>query len=210
MCIAGVPALPDSTRTEIDVLCVGLTIELGCKQPHDMHPGLAAIARELAHRCSPAIGLRKFRGELVDDMSQTMDLLLAHDLARYAAGILHILVAIEYLRHRRRLRADGIPQMNREDQRVPARIVVKYGFRRCIGQDSAVPIKLAIDAHRRKGRRQRTRGHEMLYCDGSLSTVEIAHPASANVSSADRQAWSAAIDKIEVYEFLKGALQRLR
>ena len=36
--------------------------------------------------------------------------------------------------------------MHGKDQRVPARVVVEHGFRRRVGEDAAVPIKLAVDA----------------------------------------------------------------
>ena len=74
---AGVPALLDTLGTEIDILGVGLAIELRREQPHHMHRGLAAIARQFTHRRAVALGLRDTRGELVDDVPQPVKLLLA-------------------------------------------------------------------------------------------------------------------------------------
>jgi hypothetical protein len=45
------------------VIALRLAIELRRKQPHHMHPHLAAIARKLAHCVAVALGLRQFRGE---------------------------------------------------------------------------------------------------------------------------------------------------
>src|SRR5690349_24690003 len=102
MRVAGRPSLPDAVGAEVDILGVGFAIELRRKEAHDVHPGLAAIACELAHSRAIALTLGQTRGELVDDMAQPMGLLLAYDLACDAAGILDVLVAVEHLRHRGR------------------------------------------------------------------------------------------------------------
>src|SRR5437773_2374875 len=48
--IAGVPALHDAGRAEVDVLGVVLPGQLRGEQPHHMHPRRAAIARQFLHR----------------------------------------------------------------------------------------------------------------------------------------------------------------
>jgi hypothetical protein len=132
MRIAGVPALLDAIRAEVDVLGMGFAIELRREQAHHMHPGLAAITCQFARRSAAALGFRQVRDKLVDDVTQPVDLLLPHDLAGDPAGILHILVPVEHFRHGGRLRARRIPQVDGEDQRVLARIVVEHGLRRRI------------------------------------------------------------------------------
>jgi hypothetical protein len=154
-----------------------------------------------------ALNLGQPRGELVDDMAQAMRLLLACNVADDPAGILHILMAVEYLRHRDGLGARGIPQMYGEDQRVPARVVVKHRFGRRVRQDAAVPIKLAIDAHRRKCRRQRARRHNVFDAELAIAAVEIPHLAGPNMGRADGQTRHAVIDQIEIDEFTKGLFQ---
>src|SRR5215212_2835072 len=47
MAVAGIQALHDSGRAEIDILGVVLAAELRDEQPHDMHPGRTAITGEL-------------------------------------------------------------------------------------------------------------------------------------------------------------------
>src|ERR1700726_3809233 len=74
MRVAGVPALLDAIRAEVDVLGVGFTIELWREQADHMHPGLAAIARQFARRRAVALGLGQARGKLVDDVTEPVDL----------------------------------------------------------------------------------------------------------------------------------------
>ena len=44
----------------------------------------------------------------------------------------------------------GLPEMHREDQRVAARMIVEDALGRRVGENAAVPIELAVDAHRRE------------------------------------------------------------
>jgi hypothetical protein len=98
-----------------------------------MHAGRAAVAGEFAHGIELALLLGQARDELVDDVAQPVRLLLARDVAGDAAGILHVLVAVEHVLHRGRLVAGRIPQVHGEDQRVAARVVVEHGLRRRVG-----------------------------------------------------------------------------
>src|SRR5258705_12895254 len=107
--IAGVPALHDAGWAEVDILGVGLAFELRRQQPDHMHPRRATVTRKLPHRLAVALGFRKPRGELIDDMAQAMRLLLARDLARDPGGILHVLVPVQHFRHRGRLGSGRIP-----------------------------------------------------------------------------------------------------
>ena len=70
---------------------------------------------------------------------------------------------------------DRIPQVHGKDQRVLARIVVEDRFGRRVREDAAVPIEFAVDAHRRKGRRQRARRHDVLDAEFAVAAVEISH-----------------------------------
>ena len=69
MVVTGIPPLHDPGRAEINILGVILAAELRGEQPHHMHPGRTAIASELPHRLTVALGLRQPRGELVDDVA---------------------------------------------------------------------------------------------------------------------------------------------
>src|SRR3712207_8299322 len=51
--------------------------------------------------------------------------------------------------------------------------------------DSAVPIELAVDPHRREGRGQRAGRHDMAKVERHVARVEIAHLAGAHVRGAD-------------------------
>ena len=67
--------------------------------------------------------------------------------------------------------AHRIPQMHGEDQRVLARIVVEDRLGRRVGEDAAVPVELAVDAHRRERRRQRAGRHDVLDADLAMSRL---------------------------------------
>ena len=95
------------------------------------------------------------------------------------------LLAVQHLPDRVRLRPVRVPDMDGEDQRVPPGIVVEHGFRGGVREDAAVPIKLAVDPHRREGRRQRTGGHDVPDAKPGVTAVEIAHLAGADMGGAD-------------------------
>jgi hypothetical protein len=76
----------------------------------------------------------------------------------------------------------------------PARIVVKNGFGRRVGKNSAIPIELAVDADGREGRRQRAARHDVL--DGVRRRVEIDEITRPDVDGADTQAGRASIETI--------------
>src|SRR5215470_9384832 len=76
------------------------------------------------------------------------------DMTRDAARILNVLVAMEHLPDALRLRPHRIPHVHGEDEGAMTRVVVEDRLGRRVGENSAVPIELAIDAYGRKGRRQ--------------------------------------------------------
>jgi hypothetical protein len=95
------------------------------------------------HRLAVALGLGQPCRKFVDDMTQAMDLLLSGDLGRDPAGILDVLMPVEHFRHRGGLRTRRIPEMDGEDLRILARIVVEHRFGRRVREHAAVPIQLA-------------------------------------------------------------------
>src|SRR5690242_17118598 len=116
MAVTGLPTLQNARRTEIDVLGMVLVVELRSEQPDHMHLRRTAVARQLSYCHVVALGLRQTRSQLIDNVTQTMRLLLSLDMARNPTGILHVLVPVQHLRHRRRLGAQRIPEMYRKDQ----------------------------------------------------------------------------------------------
>ena len=130
---------------------------------------------------------RQALGQFAHDVAQPMDLRLAGDVALAAAGELDVLVARHHLLDRRRMRAGGLPHVDREDQRVAARHVVEHDLDGRVRIDAAVPVRLAIDGDRRKGRRQRAGRHDVARAKRHVPGVEVAHLAGADVDGADRQ-----------------------
>jgi hypothetical protein len=133
--------------------------------------------------------------EFVDHVTQAMGLTLADDVIGNAAGVLDILLPMQHLPDRARFWAGRVPHVHREDQRVAAGIAVEDRLGRRIGENAAVPVELAIDAHCWKRRRQCTRRRNVLDLDLGISAVEIAHHAGADVSGADHQARPALVDE---------------
>ena len=88
-------------------------------------------------------------------MAEAVKLLLALDVAVVAARELDVLLAAEHLLERLRLGAGDVPHLVGEHDGVAPRIVAEHRLDRRVGKDAAVPVGLAVDAHRGKGRRQR-------------------------------------------------------
>ena len=208
MSVARIPAPLDAGRAEIDVLGVGLAIVFRRLQAHHMHSRLTTIARQFADKRLVEFGVGQPCSKLVDDMTQAMNLLLPCDLGRDPAGILHVLLPVEHFAHGSRLGAKRIPEVNGEDQRVLARVVVEHRFGRRVRQHAAVPVELAFDPHRRKGRRQRARCQDVLDRKCATEAVEIAHLAGPHMGGTNREPRAAAIDQIEIDELKKCLLQR--
>ena len=117
-------------------------------------------------------------------------------------------MTVEHLPDGAGLGSHGIPHVNREDEGVASRMVVENRFARRVGKNPAVPIELAVDANRRKGRRQRAGRHDVLGGDFACAAVEIAHLAGAHMGGADGEPRLAAIDEIKIDQLFKGLLQR--
>ena len=86
-------------------------------------------------------------------MAKPVRLALAQDVARDPARILDVLGAVQNLPDGLGLLSRRVPEMYREDDRVAPGLIVEDALRRCVGEDAAVPIKLAVDAHRGKSGR---------------------------------------------------------
>ena len=127
-----------------------------------------------------------------------MGLHLAGDVAGDPARILDVFLAMRDLPHRLRLRPDRVPHVHGEDQGVAARVVVEDHLGRRIGENAAVPIELAVDAHGREGRRQCARCQDVLDADLDFAAVEVAHLAGAHMRGADREPRLAPVDEREI------------
>src|SRR5262245_2518201 len=92
--------------------------------------------------------------QLRHHVAQLVDLPLSRDMTRDTARILNVLLAVEHLPDALRLRPHRIPHVHGEDEGAMTRVVVEDRLGRRVGENSAVPIELAIDAYGRKGRRQ--------------------------------------------------------
>jgi hypothetical protein len=117
---------------------------------------------------------------------------------------LNIVLAVENLPDGVRLGSVWIPHVDSEHQRVAAWVVVEYRLDRRVGDNSSVPIKFAVDAHRRKGRRQRARCHYM--ADREL---RIAHFTGLDVCRANREPCRASVNRWKTHEIRQGFFERM-
>src|SRR5208282_2076870 len=173
--IASRPPAADTLAAEVDILGMVFPFERRGKEPDDMHSSQASITRHFTHQIGFAFALRQAHGKFGDDMPQAVNLLLPLDLADGTAAILNVFLAIENLIDGVWFGPVGIPHVDREHQRVAARIVIEYRLNRGVGNDSSVPKKLAVDSHRRKSRWQSARCHHMADRELRVATVKVAH-----------------------------------
>ena len=92
-------------------------------------------------------------GDLADDVTQMVDLLLPGNVALGAARVLNVLLPAHDLPQRVRLGTLRVPHVRGKDHRVLARLVIEHGLDRRVRIDASVPIGLAVDADGRKRRR---------------------------------------------------------
>ena len=145
--ISRVPAGADSIRGEVDVLGVVLVINARHQEADNMHLRDAAVAGQLAHHLAISLFGRYLLHQLADDMAQAVALLLTGDMAGDPTRILNVFLPVKNFPDCARHRPRRIPQVNREDKRVSARIVVEDHLGWRIGENAAVPIELVIDAY---------------------------------------------------------------
>src|ERR1700675_262670 len=110
-----------------------------------------------------------------------MGLRLPNHMARNPARILNVLVPMKDLRDRSRLGTGRVPHMRREDQRVPAWVVIKHDLGWGVRQNAPIPVELAIDADRGKRRRQRARSKNMPYRNVRRDPSRLAHLADSQL-----------------------------
>src|SRR5258708_34346251 len=93
--------------------------------------------------------------QLRDHVAQLVNLTLSRNMTRDAARVLDVLVPVKYFPDGLWLRSNRVPHVHRENQGVATRVVVEDCLGRRVGENSAVPLEVAIDANGWKGRRQR-------------------------------------------------------
>src|SRR3546814_7060853 len=88
--------------------------------------------------------------------------------------------------------------------------MVEHMLERRVGDDAAVPIKLAVDLHRREPRRKRARRHDMLGSDSPIAAIEIDEIARPDVDRSRTIAYRAIVQQVEVDELQQRVAKRLR
>src|SRR5436190_10608872 len=171
------PPCTDARGREVDVLGVVLGVELRRDKSRDVHRRTAAPGGEFPGMWGIAETGRKLLRKLSDNVAQVVDLLLARDMALGPARELDVLLSSHHLPHRSRLRAFRIPDVHGKDHRIPPRLVVEHRLDWGIRIDAAVPVRLTVDPHSGKRRRQGARRKHVLDAEGFVAAVEIAHLA---------------------------------
>src|SRR5262245_18921811 len=101
-----------------------------------------------------------------------------------------------------------VPEIDLERERVSPRPVVEHPLQGRVGNETTIPIVLAIDLCGRKARRQRAAGDDMGGGDPVDGGIEIDEIPGPHVDRVDTQARAAGIDAIKVDQALERGLQR--
>ena len=193
--IAGFPARPDPGGAEIDVLGVVLAVDRRRQQPHDVHAGQAAIARQFAHLDRSAAR--------VSGMRLASSAMTCRSRWICFWRVMWLTARLEYWMSFCRFSTCqmvsgsgpcGFQMCTANTSELRRGYVVEHRLDRRVRQDAAVPIELAVDADRRKGRRQRAGRHHVADAERHFAAVEIAHLGGPHVGGADRQPRRALVD----------------
>src|SRR6516165_11957379 len=103
-----------------------------------------------------------------------------------------------------------MPQLNTEDERTAAGIIVEDRLDRRIGKDAAIPVEFAIGVDRRKRRRQRSGRHDLLDSYSGPTAVKIMHHAGPDISGTDSQPRLPSVDDRAVHQLSQCFAERLR
>src|SRR5262249_51210389 len=95
-----------------------------------------------------------------------------------------------------------VPEIDLEGERVSPRPAIEHPLQGRVGNETTIPIVLAIDLRGREARRQRAAGDDMCGSDPVGGGVEIDEIPAAHVDRADTQARAAGIDAIKVDQAL--------
>src|SRR6516165_1569012 len=115
------PARADSGTAEVEILHMVLAPDLWGEEPDNVHPCQTAIARHFPDSIAPALRFGQPGGKLGNNMAQAVNLFLPPDVTDGAARILNILLAVENLRDRLRLRPIRVPDVDSEHNGITAR-----------------------------------------------------------------------------------------
>lgn len=148
--IAAFPSRVDACTAEIDVAVEVFIAQARRYKSHEVHARGATVGGELLHRRIFASTFRKPACQLSDHVSQSVDLFLAKQVAARAARVQDFLVPAKHLPDRFGFRAGRIPELNGKDRRAAARFIIEHGLDRRVRVDPAIPIRLAVDDHRRE------------------------------------------------------------
>jgi hypothetical protein len=102
------------------------------------------------------------------------------------------------------------PEIDLEGERVAPRLGGENPRQRRVGDDTAIPIILAVNLDRGKTGRQRARSHEMLGAQPALGAVEVDEIAGAHIDGGDAHPGFTGIQPIEIDQALQGRLERCR
>ena len=148
--------------------------------------------------------------QLVDRMSHVVPFTQRIRREPGPAGIAYVLLAlVDLVKIGRPMVPMRRKQVDLKDHPTAAWIIIHHVLQRGVGEESSVPILLAVDLDGWKTWRQRTAGHYVLGANPHLSTVEIGKVAGPNGDRADAQPHLVAgVDAIEIDEPLQRSPQR--
>ena len=174
-----------------------------------MHGGIATDRIEFAHFLAAQRIRRQLRAQHAHQPPQLVPAQVGIDMALRPRREHDILLPRLHLLDALRFRAVGAPQVHHEADGIDTRFVDEHRFQRRVRIQAAVPVKFAVDAHRRKARRHRAACHHVRNADVLLQRIEIVEPAAGNADRADRQAYAfRVVERAQVDQCVERCLER--
>ncbi|HZZ66991.1 MAG TPA: hypothetical protein VFE18_02355 [Phenylobacterium sp.] len=154
--------------------------------------------------------LRQVLDQLAERRLHPVNAQLSVGVQPRPAGIADVLLALAGVLHRAGKRTAGAEQIDLVDVQVFQLRLVEDVFQRGVGDQSAVPVPLAIDLDGRQAGRQGAGGHDVRRPDLLVLVVEVGEVAGADVDRAYAEARRPGVDPVEVDQALERGPERGR
>ena len=168
----------------------------------ELHDGDGRVAAQTVEQLPVGIVvelMRQLAPQLADGAAHRLQLAEDVGVETGAAREADLLFALRHLEQIFRHAASGAEQIDLEDAHVLARAaMLEHVLERRVGDDPAVPIRLAVDLDRREARRERAARHDMVGADRLRLRVEILQIAGQHLHGADAQAHVARVEQVEI------------
>src|SRR5258706_1365147 len=196
--ITGAPMVMHGQARELVVLGVALISLRAIDEVDDV---VDVVSGHLAQQRG-LLGLLEFKREPVEKIGKraahALDALELIGACARAAGILDLFLAGDYLAEVSRQRAVRGPEIDLESQRIAPHFGIDNPLKWRIGNETTIPVEIAVDFDGRKARRQRAACHHMFGPDRVALIVEIDEVSRPHVDGAGAEPSLTGIDAVEI------------